>query len=542
MSFGPQILWLIVVLFVLPACGVGTDSGPAPVISDIELPGESVRGVVPVSFNLADASGYPVQISVSYRTEGRDKWRAASAAAGATDGQGFRSDGTTQARVFLWDSYADIGFNRAEVSLRVAAQNPAAASAAESLAFSVENDNLPPQAAFAPLPDTSSGVVALSVGLADPEDDPVSVELSFSIDGGENYRPATLLDEATDLAATPEGSIHELRWAAGQDLDYVDRDNLRLILLPRDSLGDGVAVVSNHFWLAFEVAAALELPDPASTLRGEAPLAFTLVGNTETLFRVWIGYSDDGGETATACTQLIGPSDNTRNLRAHPEGVDHAFVWDSLADLGKGIVRDLRIVVELLDVEGNAFEPPLVSVSAPFGVDNAPLIDLPVISEVYPGTGVDDGFYELVGSPGYDLTGMRLYEKWSKGGDGLNIGYAVVTLDGQTLNENGLFVLAGTAGPPADLVLDNFDTFFTRGLPMNVILDSEELGFIYDAVGFGDSDTGTWSFVGEGNPAPAPSEGRSLVRELANTDIDDNSLDFIVSDPTPGSARLWNGD
>jgi len=32
----------------------------------------------------------------------------------------------------------------------------------------------------------------------------------------------------------------------------------------------------------------------------------------------------------------------------------------------------------------------------------------------------------------------------------------------------------------------------------------------------------------------------SLQRDFTNTDTGDNSLDFVVSEPTPGSGNLWD--
>jgi len=175
-----------------------------------------------------------------------------------------------------------------------------------------------------------------------------------------------------------------------------------------------------------------------------------------------------------------------------------------------------------------------VLISPTFSIDNAALSDLPLISEIYMGAEAGSGFVEIYATPGYDFTGMTLDEIDQMGFPT----EAAFALDGLIAPEDGIMVLAGPDGPDADLLMEDFSKLFEDRRVGNLLLQKPELNYIYDAVGYG--DFGDNVFLGEGSPAPYPPPGMSLQRDFTNTDTGDNSLDFVVSEPTPGSGNLWD--
>ncbi|MFQ5417752.1 MAG: hypothetical protein ACE5FL_11985 [Myxococcota bacterium] len=160
---------------------------------------------------------------------------------------------------------------------------------------------------------------------------------------------------------------------------------------------------------------------------------------------------------------------------------------------------------------------------------------LPLLSEVfYDAAGSDNGlgFVEIYGSPGTILDGFVL--------EGVNGAHGAVTpsvtLFG-SIPEDGFFVVAddagdGTTGVPAADWIVNFD--FQNG-PDSVVLRSG--GDLVDAVGYGSFGPGEF-FAGEGAPAPDAPAAASIARRFANVDSGDNASDWLVADPTPGSAPL----
>jgi hypothetical protein len=161
---------------------------------------------------------------------------------------------------------------------------------------------------------------------------------------------------------------------------------------------------------------------------------------------------------------------------------------------------------------------------------------LPLISEVfYDAVGSDDGqgFVEISGAPGTDLTGLFI-EGINGSGGGVTVS---IPLSG-VIPADGLLVLADDQGdgttlvPNADLI-DQFD--FQNG-PDSIVLTDGVLAV--DAVGYGAFGPGD-VFAGEGTPVEDPPAGWSIARWLADVDTDDNATDFTVLDvPTPGVAAF----
>ncbi len=158
-----------------------------------------------------------------------------------------------------------------------------------------------------------------------------------------------------------------------------------------------------------------------------------------------------------------------------------------------------------------------------------------LLSEVfYDAVGSDDGlsFVEIFGDPGMSLSGVQVVG--INGADGRET--HVLNL-ASVIPDDGFFVLAdrltggGTLVSNADLVL-NFDL---QNGPDSVILRAG--GNTLDAVGYGEFLPGDF-FFGEGQSVPSSAAGFSASRRFANVDTDDNSADFVVIAPTPGSGPL----
>jgi len=153
-----------------------------------------------------------------------------------------------------------------------------------------------------------------------------------------------------------------------------------------------------------------------------------------------------------------------------------------------------------------------------------------VINEVYydsPGT--DAGcFTELKG-----MTGMKLIGYSLVGINGANgLPYDTVTIPDATMSQDGYLVIAQDATVPNYDYIDAAVNW--QNGPDNVVL-LNAMGFVLDAVGYGPTDTTTWSFYGEGLPAPDVSSGNSLSRIPDGVDTDNNQEDFSeTSILTPG--------
>lgn len=150
-----------------------------------------------------------------------------------------------------------------------------------------------------------------------------------------------------------------------------------------------------------------------------------------------------------------------------------------------------------------------------------------VINEIlYDAEGADGPrvFVELAGPPGAPLAGLRL--AGINGADGQR--YQTTDLDG-VFGDDGLFVIA-TEDADAALAAqaDQRGAVDFQNGPDAVILlfDQQQI----DGIAYGEGAPQ----IGEGAAAPDAPGGRSLSRDAAHTDTQDNAVDFRVGDPSPG--------
>jgi hypothetical protein len=144
-------------------------------------------------------------------------------------------------------------------------------------------------------------------------------------------------------------------------------------------------------------------------------------------------------------------------------------------------------------------------------------------------TDEDDVFIELWGDPGLDLGGYNLVGV--NGNDGAI--YATIDLFGRTMPADGYFVVVHPSASAALLAQADMQN---AAVDLQNGPDGVQLRWgsatVVDALGYGDAGA---YFAGEGAYAPDVSAGRSLSRNRAHWDTDDNLTDFHSDDtPTPG--------
>ncbi len=534
---GALLLFAVFLLSALvsASCETGNGGFSPPEVSAVGVDVERARGPVSIFYDLADENGLPLQVMVEIRLDGGE-WFSATALPGGGKGMGFIAGEGVERRVFVWDSLTDTGRENHVARARVSVLNPAYKATAESAEFELVNGDALPWVQFQSVLPEDEGVMAMALRVGDDEGGPLDLRLEYSVDAGENFFDATVLGQTEDIEMNGESFVaHTLRWKAGEDLLWTGRDTVRLRATASDGVGAGESALSDLLRVDLELDPRVEIAQPLPSVRGETPLVFTIYGPPERRYRADVAYVVD--ESLHTCTQIQRPTDSTANLMGAPEGLEYTFFWDTLADLPDVKTRELRVSITLLDAEGRSLDPAPQVFSDAFGVDNAPLKSGIVLGEIYTGVNETDAFIELIGTPETRLDGFRLYEIWADGFTGESVERAFLHLDGQVIGSTGIFVIGGPEHPTADFRNARFGTFFKEDYPFNIILDFEPDGVEYDSLGIGDF-TGA-VYWGEGDPADVPPDGKSLTREFANTDANDNRTDFVVRDPTPGQAWFW---
>ena len=165
------------------------------------------------------------------------------------------------------------------------------------------------------------------------------------------------------------------------------------------------------------------------------------------------------------------------------------------------------------------------------------VIDVPnvVLNEIYyDGPGTDYALYtELFGPDGASLDNFKILAV--NGYDG--VVYRIISLDGNTIPSDSFFVISTIDTTYMDMIGsvdwqngdDNVVLVYAAGLDTIIV----------DAVGYGDYDTTSWYFVGEGMPICDVYAGHAIFRQPDGLDTDDNIQDFVASgNLTPGASNF----
>ncbi len=523
---------LLLILAGLCACSVDHSKESQPVILDVQVAQGELRGDIPLKFMLKDDGGELLKVDAYYLKD--SSWNKATPSPAAGSGGGFVASVEGLSHSFVWDSASDMPGKRSELRLKVVAENSFNAAEGQSPLFTLANDNKLPRASFMEIESLPDNIQAITFGVADPEEKPMTVEFEYTSDGGEKWHSATIEGDTEELLNSQTHGVYTAFWDSAADLGYTKFDTVRLRLTAFDDLGPGAGIQSHIFAIDNVLDTSLEMLETVSTLRQVAAISYKLYGNPGSHYSLDVQYSLDNGESFSECSQKIRQTDATKNLAASPDGELYTFFWDTEANLPeKTKTRNVSLRLILLNVEGKPLDNEISILKENISIDNAELVDLPVISEVYLGIDSDSGFIELYGPPDFDLSGIGLVEYRQNGTES----GARFSLEGYVIPEDGYAVIAGPDAAMADFTDENFSSFFRYGNINSLVLYKEEIEYTYDALGYG--DFGDLSFLGEGEPASAPGLGLSLQRDRTNTDADDNSVDFIIAEPTPGAGIIW---
>ncbi|MBN1549914.1 lamin tail domain-containing protein, partial [bacterium] len=249
-----------------------------------------------------------------------------------------------------------------------------------------------------------------------------------------------------------------------------------------------------------------------------------------------IGYGDFlpteffAGEGSPAPAYFTGEHSHSRI----PDGND---TNDNSVDFQSGNLTPGTMNIPESTEPTNTPGPPTATAGPPTATPTGPTPTPPPvenikINEMYinpPGT--DVGCYvELYYPGGISLDGYSLVGV--NGNNGSD--YQSISLDGYSIPADGYFLIAQDASVSnADLIDSNVN--YQNG-PDNIQLRNGAV--VVDAIGYGDF-LPTEFFAGEGSPAPAFFTGdHSHSRIPDGNDTDDNSVDFVSGELTPGEMNI----
>jgi 6-phosphogluconolactonase (cycloisomerase 2 family) len=233
--------------------------------------------------------------------------------------------------------------------------------------------NTPPAVTIVTPAGTQQGNVTIDYTLFDGQADPVVLTVEYSTDGGATFWPATDAgptagsDGVTGLTSNPTAGIpHVFVWDSSADLPDVDVPDTRIQMTPMDAAA-GTPAMTGPFFLNNDQPPTALVQTPASPASGGIQVDYTLIDPGVQPIDIIVDYSTDGGATFQGATEVAGPpSEGTSGLGSSGGGIQHIYIWDSLADVGPNLRSFVRIRISPSDPGG----PGTPGETGDFTVDN----------------------------------------------------------------------------------------------------------------------------------------------------------------------------
>ena len=327
-----------------------TVGNEAPVISNVQATGTDV---VLLTFDLTDATSDLATIDVEYSFDqgqnfiavDTDPMSATYELIGNPPTDMLTSP-TGSPGQFIWASALALSDFVGDVLIRLTPRDLPSGYSSETFGapvvvgpFPIDNSiNGPPTLSLQSAYDgnTFIGQVPIAVTLEDEESDAAIVQVLYSIDGGANFAPATLVNQFVQSVAgpfltNPSPTPYQMVWDALADFGAaVTETNVVLSLQPKDAndgtvtLTDAFTVISNE---APEVLDVEVLQDS-----GNVPVVVNIFDENSHPISIDIDYTTNinaGTVTWVPLSVTDFVFGNPTSLVSSPFGEDNVLVWDT---------------------------------------------------------------------------------------------------------------------------------------------------------------------------------------------------------------------
>ena len=400
-----------------------TIGNEAPVPSAITPIGTDV---ILISFDLADANGDLGSIEALYSIDQGQNFIPIDLTPGSLELIGNPPVNLLTSPIgapsqFIWNSAQSLSDYVGDVLIQLVPKDqpagysePTFGPGVVSTPFPVDNSvNSAPELAILGTFDglQFAGQVPVDITLRDTESDAAIVVVQYSIDGGQNFADATLINQfahgvAGPFLTSPSTTQFQIVWDAltdlGQISPYVNSySDVMLLLIPLDSTV-GTPRVTGVFGLDGNTAPQVQSIG-VYQVTGNIPVVINVADDNSHPVSLDIQYSTDGiaFTTLNAADFAYGDPDN---CLSSPTGTDNVLVWNTFASIGAanhaGVI--LRVtptdhplpLVPAADETGPDFD------SAPFPVINDASSNQPVSLDLFTTTvgGTADTYFTVEAS------------------------------------------------------------------------------------------------------------------------------------------------
>jgi hypothetical protein len=195
-----------------------------------------------------------------------------------------------------------------------------------------------------------SGNVTISYNLIQAKSMTSNILVSFSINGGTTFNPATAGpggSGTTGLASSPDpGTAQTFVWNSLADLGAVDLTTIQIQITADDGVL-GTPVATGNFTVnnAPATPPSVTITTPGAAQTGLVTISYKLINDQSSLCSIIVKFSSDGGTTFSAATAGPGGSGTTALASSPAPGTAQTFVWNSVADLGAVDNTTVRIQI-----------------------------------------------------------------------------------------------------------------------------------------------------------------------------------------------------
>ncbi len=331
-----------------------------------ETPSGASTGNIPIHYSLTDMQSDDCSIRVEYSIDGgRSRhWAAPGPAGDGTVGLASSREGV--AHIFVWDSFASLGHTvQDNVTIRITPSDRERGSPCETGPFLVDNNLAPSVNVETPL-SVQKGNVALNYSLSDPESDPCSVGILYSLDRGRTWLSATMAPggEGTNgLKSASSGEPHTYAWDSLRDFGSGYSSVVRMMVVPRDS-DSGTPSQSGDFTVDNLRPAELAFSPPSLSFSaqedGESPPPQSLqVWNKGSHSLEWSITSDAGWLLAYPATGASSGEKDTVEVSVDITGLPSGTYIAAIALTAVGAVGSPASIPVVLDISA---PPPRLAV------------------------------------------------------------------------------------------------------------------------------------------------------------------------------------
>lgn len=335
-----------------------TDPGPWSVLSNLHLdsdrlpsgqilaPEQEVSGRITLGVRLSDPEGNPLDVQYEYSTDAGRNWRTATVLESSIP-----ATGTYQYEI-IWESETDIpGFDGNQVKFRAVPEDLDMGIAVPSSPFHVDNNRYPSITITSPGKwGHFDGSVPVSFTISDPEEDHISLELQYKLEGTSTWISAVGLN--ANESYLPSSYTSTASWNSSEDLPGIEPVELSIRLGAID--GDttfseiiGPLSIDNSRIPSVMQAAVSDVSLESSTIT----ISYELSDIRERSIDLQVAFSMDNGKTwheATVAGDLFG------RYSGNYEG---RFTWHYEMDLSG---RPGQVLLKITPVSGSIMGTPRV--------------------------------------------------------------------------------------------------------------------------------------------------------------------------------------